>query len=169
MKWLRDNSRPVIGVAMGLLLFFAAWWIRAHTLPSSHALLLGDGPSHEVSLSVAVERRGFIWVRAYNGTERDLGYGSPPFHLQQSWGWFLWLPYFNVAEFIRDLRWSFVSLGFDMAIHRLPVGQKVDDHLPISLSGTPAPPGRYRVCFRYRPFWGENRYQSVCSAPFWLP
>ena len=167
VEWSKERRRTVIGGVVGLLLSLATyttWWAYAHTPPLGCASLPEHGPSGEIAIAAArmADRRGSVCVRVYNGTEQDLEYAPSAWSLQESWAWVIWYRYFNLADFL----WG-DTIATVMPMWFLRAGGKTGAFLPHS-GRRPAPPGRYRACFRYN-MEGSHEERRVCSAPFWLP
>lgn len=154
-----------------MFLCLAGWWMHTHRLPLGCAALPEGGPDNTISISVArvVDQPGVVCARVYNGTYEDLGYAAGAFRLHKSWLWVLWVPYFNLQDVVRSLLPGAPIVAFTGMIDLLPPTGRMDGYLPsFGLYHSPAPPGRYRVCFRYLAGKSEDE-RRVCSAAFWLP
>jgi hypothetical protein len=124
----------------------------------------------QVSIYVArvQDSPGFACVRVINGRSDYIGHGAPPTISLQRWeeeqpgqpGQFQSFPdvYTHPGGFeVQQLAVKWYS----------PPGAVLDEQVPMF---QPAPPGWYRVCFRYEVQGQEERgKQEVCSEGFSLP
>lgn len=128
------------------------------------------GPAGQVSIYVVKTQDppGFVCVRVINGRSESIGHGVPPSVSLQRWeegkpG--------QLGQF-RDFPGAYTHLG-GLEVQQLlvklyfPPGEVLDEPAPMF---QPAPPGRYRVCFRYDVRGQEEGgKQEVCSEEFSLP
>jgi hypothetical protein len=125
-----------------------------------------QGAGNKVSIHVieALDTPRMVCVRAINGLQEMIGIGGVVFRLQK-WEKRWW----RGGQF-RDFKETPPSgtlLGATAVLTGMSPGGVFDARLP---HFSPAPPGKYRVCFRYQlqaPRHGEPR--EVCSEEFSLP
>jgi len=126
------------------------------------APILGQGPKGEVSLYIAKtrERPGRVCVRVINGLSPSVGIGTDAFRLQKR----------DDGQF-RDFRETppdsipGIIIGGTADRFEVLAGNFLDRQLPLF---GPAPPGMYRVCFRYA-LHASTEEREVCSEEFSLP
>lgn len=128
------------------------------------AALQETEPARQVSVYVAkaAAKPGFICARIINGIGEPIYSGVPMGQLQQ-WeeGW--WWREGQFEDYQPDGALPRLS-----ALYSLGPGQRRDENHPSSPQ--PAPPGRYRVCARYKVGrLGEGSEHETCSAEFVLP
>jgi hypothetical protein len=119
-----------------------------------------QGVARRVSIHVSkrLDTTELVCVRVINGLSVNVEYGAVAFWLQkwkETEGKFL-----NIED--PDLRGTAVQ----MVAYMLPAGGILDRYLPSSRQ--PAPPGRYRVRFRFRTP-GQDVDEEVYSGEFSLP
>ena len=126
---------------------------------------LRQPPTGTVSVEVA-QAEGRVCGRVVNGTEESLTYRHFALQLERQVGrrWSAEeqeAPVFGSDTFTvtREAREAMVRAS-------LAPGAVVYDVLPHHAN--PVPPGRYRVCFRFRQ-GNHPTWQEECSAPFRLP
>lgn len=131
--------------------------------PYGGALLPEHGSSRDISVHVAqiTDRPGVVRALVYNGTDEELAYGATSFSLQKNWLWIIWLPYLDFKDFLFGAKMRAVT-PVELLLR---MGGRAERYLP--RFGKSAPPGRYRVCFRYQ-VRRSTEEQCVCSTPFWL-
>lgn len=129
---------------------------QAQPFPANCPPLPEQGPAGTVSLYVAkaLDVPGVICVRAVNGISPSIRWGGTSFFLQK------W----------EDGTFQHFSpgggpMGGVLIGVELPVGKTVNYYL---FAGQPAPPGRYRACFRYTMTSGGAE-QVTCSEELTLP
>ena len=120
-----------------------------------------QAPECTVAVYVAKmpERPGFVCARAVNGIPPPIGYDG--FHLQRrEEGQF--------HDFIEPMPPTppGVIIGEDAIRFEMVIGSRLDRQFP---RFGPAPPGTYRVCFRYTLHHMITERQEVCSEEFSLP
>jgi hypothetical protein len=116
-----------------------------------------------VSLFVAkaLDAPGVVCIRVIN--EYSVGIATKRLALQkweEGWvsGWW--------GREFRDVEPELPSAGAIMPVGTGFLPGVIDTWRP--LSGQPAPPGKYRVCFSYRSP-NQEKYQDVCTEEFSLP
>ena len=127
--------------------------------------VLRQPPMRTVSVEVA-QAEGQVCGRVVNGTEEPLTYRPYALRLERQvgsrgHGEDEKVPVFGSSTFTvtREAREA-------MARASIAPGAVVYDVLPHHTH--PTPPGRYRVCFRFRQ-GNHSTWQEECSAPFRLP
>ncbi len=134
---------------------------RGERMPSEHCPPLPErGPADVVSLYVeqALDVPGVVCARVINGFSSSI-VGA---------GGYLRLEQWEDGKF-RDVdEILFGGAPMIIAADRpsMPAGAVIENRLPAY--GQPAPPGRYRVCFRYISS-GHTEIQQVCSTALTLP
>jgi len=119
-----------------------------------------QGRAGKISVYVAkaLDHPGAVCIRVINGVSTEIRYGELAFWLQK------WDD--KQGEFQRieepDLRGAAVR----PVAYGLPAGGVVDRRLPYSRQ--PAPPGKYRACFRFG-MPGQSVDDEGCSEEFSLP
>lgn len=138
--------------------------LEHYALDSRCPPLPAMGPADQVSVLVAkaLDRPGFVCIRVTNGLSGRISHGLPEGRLQ------VW------EEGKEEGYGQFQDFKPDAVVGRLSLwpllwpGEGTDSYLPHS--GQSAPPGRYRVCFRYEdPLWQRQSQKEVCSEEFSLP
>jgi hypothetical protein len=156
----RVLHRVVGGVCLYLFLLPVAGRSQSPPLPPGCPPLPEQGPAKKISLYVvkALDKPGAVCIRVINRLSEQIEYGELAFWLQK------WEE--ERREFQRieepDLRGTAVRL----VAYGLPAGGVVDRRLPYSRQ--PAPPGKYRACFRFR-MPGQSVDDEVYSEEFSLP
>jgi hypothetical protein len=163
------SSRLAVTIGgMYLLLLFLPGAGRSEHPPLSGCPPLAEqGATNTVSLYVAkaLDVQGVVCTRIITGVSESISIGYRGLRLQK-WEerrlWGLWgKGFYDVEHFPRT-----GAAGEVKAAVGLLRGAVVDGRLP--LSGQPALPGRYRVCFSYAPS-NQEKYQDLCSEEFSLP
>ncbi|MEM4409829.1 MAG: hypothetical protein QXI19_13915 [Candidatus Caldarchaeum sp.] len=164
---LKLNSASVHKILLGLIFLLLLVW--------GYAPVLREGcesfPDRRVGKGIAIatarvrgaDRSGFLCTRAYNNFDVPIVLlDTPSFKLEKSWIWPLWLPYFNLREFLPG---AAPRIGFTMPFRGIAAGGYEDAVLPVSFY--PASPGKYRVCLVYKKP-DDKKKSRTCSAAFWL-
>jgi hypothetical protein len=129
-----------------------------------------EGVTNKISVYVVKAQvySGLVCVRVINGLDEPIYSGVIPGRLQQ-WEKRWWWREGQFRDFQDVSTLPDGSVVFEpAALFSLPAGAPRDGFLP--LSGHPAPPGRYRVCFRYQiERQGARSEHEVCSEEFLLP
>lgn len=120
----------------------------------------GQTEAVAVFVAQALDAPGVVCLRVRNTLQVHIA-GEIYF---QRWekGWFWGGQFRNVESYPRR-GGALMPVG---AALLLPPGEGIA--LPLPVSGQPAAPGRYRVCWRYRTP-AQEQEQEVCSAEFDLP
>lgn len=140
---------------------------RSEHPPPSCSPLPEQGPTNTVSLYVAkaLDAAGIVCVRVINGfNERIETRGTTLQKWEDGKLWGLWGQGFQELKSKQPSAGGILPGSIGSVL--MPPLRIADMRLP--LSGQPAPPGRYQVCFSYLPP-DQEKYQEVCSEEFSLP
>ena len=165
MEMSRATLLVLLGV--GVVALFLPVTGNSEQIPPPGCLPLPErGLAGTVSVHVVKvqDQPGVVCARAINGLSEDV-VGTAGFVLRlQEWKKKWWWQQGQFVDFQETFPGGVLVGGTAVPI-KVPAGGVLDQRLPL---GQPAPPGRYRACFRYiLPSRGEK--QEVCSEAFSLP
>ena len=140
--------------------------VACHSLP-----VLGGPSPGVVSVNARVQADGKVCLIVHNGTTDKLRYdlrnnrgGQANLERHAFWGLWVGVNFLNVRAWVNDLfRYRMLPIR---SPDPLPAG-KTRSHL-LRQDYRTLTPGRYRVCFRFRP-GNHSPWQEQCSTPFRLP